>query len=218
MVNAFQHQKTCFWLCGVRGASRKEVDHLPLFQARDVLPRLPYPRFPARLFSQREGKREPNMTSNPSKQPSAHVTAAHAAAQLDAQAGRRRAAEEAATKAKQTKGKDKQASLLPKRRAGTTMERAIADYLLDHEGGNSSQKTLQWHQTALGLLRSFLQDERGITLVGEVDAPNINAWFASMRKTPSSRGKIRSERTIQTSARSARCTGYLGHPFGNLTT
>jgi site-specific recombinase XerD len=105
---------------------------------------------------------------------------------------------------KQAKGKDKQAALLSKRRASTTMERAIADYLLDHEGGNSSQKTLQWHQTALGLLRSFLEKEREITLVGEVDAPDINAWFASMRKTPSSRGKIRSERTIQTYARSAR--------------
>jgi site-specific recombinase XerD len=148
------------------------------------------------------------MTSNPSKQPSANVTEARAAAQrakLDAQAERRRAAaEDAATKVKQAKGKDKQAALLSKRRASTTMERAIADYLLDHEGGNSSQKTLQWHQTALGLLRSFLEKEREITLVGEVDAPDINAWFASMRKTPSSRGKIRSERTIQTYARSAR--------------
>ncbi len=148
------------------------------------------------------------MTSHSSKQPSAHVTEARAAAQrvkLDAQARRRRvAARETATQAKQAKGKDKQAALLSKRRASTTMERAIADYLLDHEGGNSSQKTLQWHQTALGLLRSFLKEERGITLVGEVDAPDINAWFASMRKTPSSRGKIRSERTIQTYARSAR--------------
>ena len=148
------------------------------------------------------------MTSHSSKQPSAHVTEARAAAQrakLDAQAQRRHvAARETATQAKQAKGKDKQAALLSKRRASTTMERAIADYLLDHEGGNSSQKTLQWHQTALGLLRSFLKEERGITLVGEVDAPDINAWFASMRKTPSSRGKIRSERTIQTYARSAR--------------
>jgi integrase/recombinase XerD len=147
------------------------------------------------------------MTSNSSKQPSAHVTEARAAAQrtkLDTQAERRRAAEEAATQAKGATGKGKQASLLSRRRASTTMERAIADYLLDHEGGNSSQKTLQWHQTALGLLRSFLQEERGITLVGEVDAPDINAWFASMRKTPSSRGKIRCERTIQTYARSAR--------------
>src|SRR5713101_4656044 len=164
--------------------------------------------FTARLFSQREGKREPNMTSHSSKQPSAHVTEARAAAQrvkLDAQARRRRvAARETATQAKQAKGKDKQAALLSKRRASTTMERAIADYLLDHEGGNSSQKTLQWHQTALGLLRSFLKEERGITLVGEVDAPDINAWFAHMRKTPGSRGQPRSERTIQTYARSAR--------------
>ena len=148
------------------------------------------------------------MTSHSSKQPAAHVTEARAAAQrakLDAQAQRRHvAARETATQAKQAKGKDKQAALLSKRRASTTMERAIADYLLDHEGGNSSQKTLQWHQTALGLLRSFLEVERGITLVGEVDATDINAWFASMRKTPSSRGKIRSERTIQTYARSAR--------------
>ena len=147
------------------------------------------------------------MTSKRSKQPSSHVTEARAAAQrtkLDAQAARRSAAEERAkTKQTQARGKDKQASLLSKRRASTTMERAIADYLLDHEGGNSSQKTLQWHQTALGLLRGFLE-ERGITLVGEVDAPDINAWFASMRKTPSSRGKVRAERTIQTYARSAR--------------
>jgi integrase/recombinase XerD len=148
------------------------------------------------------------MTSNASKRPSAHMTEARAAAQrakLDAQAQRRRlTGEETATKAKQATGRDKKAVLLSKRRASTTMERAIADYLLDHEGGNSSQKTLQWHQTALGLLCSFLQEERGITLVGEVEASDINAWFASMRRTPSSRGKIRSERTIQTYARSAR--------------
>lgn len=84
------------------------------------------------------------------------------------------------------------------------MEQAIADYLLDHEGGNASPKTLQWHQTALGLLRTFLQEERTITLVSEIEATDINAWFASMRKTPTSRGKLRSERTIQTYARSAR--------------
>ena len=53
-------------------------------------------------------------------------------------------------------------------------------------------------------LRIFLEQERSITLVGEVDAPDINAWFAHMRKTPGSRGQPRSERTIQTYARSAR--------------
>jgi len=150
------------------------------------------------------------MASQPAKQPSKRVTEARAAAQrakLDAQAQRRHAAaaqQAAEQPAKETQSKQKQASLLAKRRASTTIERAIADYLLDHEGGNSSQKTLQWHQTALGLLRSFLAQERGTTLVGEVDAPDITAWFAHLRKTPSSRGKVRTERTIQTYARSAR--------------
>jgi site-specific recombinase XerD len=156
------------------------------------------------------------------------VTEARAAAQrvkLDAQAQRRVAEEKTATRVKGATGKDKQAALLSKRRASTTVEHAIADYLLDHEGGNSSQKTLQWHQTALGLLGEFLEKERNITLVGEVDASDITAWFAAMRKTPSSRGKLRSERTIQTYARSARAFFHwlvrreitLRNPFDRVT-
>jgi site-specific recombinase XerD len=139
--------------------------------------------------------------------PSKHVTDARAAAQrakLDAQAeSRHRAAQQAATP-RHAQEKRQQRDLLARRRANTTVEHAIADYLADHEGGNSSTKTLQWHQTALGLLRHFLEEERTITLVGEVDASDISAWFASMRKTPTGRGSIRSERTIQTYARSAR--------------
>ena len=88
------------------------------------------------------------------------------------------------------------------------MGNAIEDYLLDHEGGNHSLKTLQWHRTALGLLKSFLEQERTITLVGEVDAQDINAWFAYMRKTPGGYGKPRAERTIQTYARSARAFSH----------
>ena len=56
---------------------------------------------------------------------------------------------------------------------------------------------------ALGLMRSYFEKERGIKQVCEVEAADINAWFAHMRKTPASRGKVRSERTIQTYARSA---------------
>jgi integrase/recombinase XerD len=141
------------------------------------------------------------------KQPSEHVTDARASAQrakLDAQDEARRQALEKTSTTQQAQSKHKQKDLLAKRRARATIGHAIADYLLDHEGGNHSDKTLQWHKTALGLLQSFLQEERGITLIGEVDAPDINAWFAYMRKTPSSRGKVRSERTIQTYARSAR--------------
>ncbi len=91
-----------------------------------------------------------------------------------------------------------------KKHTSTTIERAIGNYLDDHEGGNHSEKTLEWHQTALGLLQGYLEQARGITLVTQVDAPDISAWFASMRKTPGARGKVRSERTIQTYARSAR--------------
>ena len=141
------------------------------------------------------------MGSEQSKQPSKQVTEARAAAQrakLNAQAAERRRTAEKTSKTKRANGKQGQRDLLTKRRAQTTMVRAIEDYLADHEGSNHSPKTLQWHQTALGLLRTFLEQERGVTLVGEVDAADLSAWFASLRKTPGSRGKPRAERTVQT--------------------
>ncbi len=152
---------------------------------------------------------EPAGQGDPSRQrkkASRRVTDARAVVQrakLDAQAEAR---EQPATNgaAKQRGGKPTQQRLQATRRANTTIARAIEDYLLDHEGGNHSAKTLEWHRTALGQMRAYFEEERGITLVGEIDAADINAWFASMRKTPSSRGKVRSERTIQTYARSAR--------------
>jgi integrase/recombinase XerD len=89
-------------------------------------------------------------------------------------------------------------------RTKATLQRAIDEYLQSHEGGNHSAKTLEWHQTALGLMQTYLEQERGITLVRDIDAPDISGWFAHLRKTPGARGKIRAERTIQTYARSAR--------------
>jgi site-specific recombinase XerD len=132
------------------------------------------------------------------------VTEARARAQrakLDTQAKSRQKDLETARVAKEQPSK---ASLQARRRAAMTLERAIDDYLQDHEGGNSSKKTLEWHHTALSLLQTFLEKERGITLVGEVDAPDISAWFAYLRKAPGRHGKVRSERTIQTYARSVR--------------
>ena len=148
------------------------------------------------------------MESKRTGKPSKHVTDARATAQrakLDAQAEERRTtAEQETTQPKKPKTKKDQRQLLASRRANTTIERAIEDYLSDHEGGNHSKKTLEWHHTALGLLQDFLLKERDITLVGEIDSPDINAWFVHMRKTPGGHGKTRSERTIQTYARSAR--------------
>jgi site-specific recombinase XerD len=123
------------------------------------------------------------------------------------------------------KGKNTQQDLQAKRRASTMIARAIDDYLQDHEGGNHSAKTIEWHQIALGLMRTYLERERAITLVGEIDASDISSWFASMRKTPGKHGKLRTERTIQTYARSARAffhwlvrRGTLEHnPFDKVT-
>ena len=112
------------------------------------------------------------MTSQRPGKSSPQVTGARAAAQrdkLDTQAEASRSAEQEAPP--KAKGKKEQKQLLAKRRANTRLERAITDYLADQEGGNHSAKTLEWHRTALGLLKSFLKEERAITLVGEVDAP-----------------------------------------------
>ena len=56
----------------------------------------------------------------------------------------------------------------------------------------------------LGFCRRIWQQEREITLVAEIDAPDLNAWLAYLRKSPGGHGKVRSERTIQTYARSVR--------------
>ena len=148
------------------------------------------------------------MVSPRSPKPSSRVTEARALAQrakLEAQTEARHQQAVSKTSApslpRRRKGPEDR---LSKRRAATTVERAVADFLDDQEGGNHSAKTLEWHRTALGFFRHFLTEERTITLVAEIDAPDISAWFASMRKTPTTRGRIRSERTIQTYARSVR--------------
>lgn len=85
-----------------------------------------------------------------------------------------------------------------------SMSDAIEAYLQDHRGGNHSLKTLEWHATALGLLRRYLEEKRATTQIEDIDASAISAWFAFLRTVPGRRGKPRSERTIQTYARSAR--------------
>ncbi len=133
------------------------------------------------------------------------VTEARAQAQrakLDAQAqiSQQREDQEAVARQMQNKKAVRQ-EMESRRRVITTL---IEAYIQDHIGGNSSEKTLEWHRTALGLLRLFLEEELDIAQIEEVGADDISAWFAHLRSTPAARGKIRSERTIQTYARSAR--------------
>ena len=95
-------------------------------------------------------------------------------------------------------------SVQTRNQTATSIASAVEAYLQDHAGGNHSPKTLEWHATALGLLRRYLEEERAITGVQEVDATAISAWFTYLRTVPGQRGKPRCERTIQTYARSAR--------------
>ena len=103
------------------------------------------------------------------------------------------------------------------KRRSDSLERAVDDYLQDHEGGNHSHKTIEWHRTALGLMREYLEQEHEILGAGEVEGPHISAWFSHMRKTPGGHGKVRSERTIQTYARSARAFFHWLVHRGTLT-
>jgi hypothetical protein len=102
-------------------------------------------------------------------------------AKLDAQASARAS--------RTPQAENGQQSAQAKRRAAPTLARAIEEYLQDHEGGNSSAKTLEWHRTALRLFHLFLKEERAITLVAEVDSADISAWFAHMRKATGKHGR-----------------------------
>ena len=93
-------------------------------------------------------------TTNPrrSRKATSHTTQARAAAQrakLDAQ--RDVSSPEKETPATPARSNKRQAQprTVAQRRAATTLEHAIGDYLLDHEGGNRSPKTIEWHRTAL---------------------------------------------------------------------
>jgi integrase len=127
-----------------------------------------------------------------------NVTAARARAQ------RAKLNTQTRTRAQQSGRKKAQQDVRRRIHTSTSIADAIDAYLQDHKGGNHSPKTLEWHATALGLLRRYLEEERAITWVENVDAAAISAWFAYLRSVPGQRGKPRCERTVQTYARSAR--------------
>lgn len=150
-----------------------------------------------------DGKRK--VTGRQTNNKGSRVTEARAKAQrakLDTQTEARHVHEEQEVVARQMRNKKTvQLEMQARRHIIATL---IEAYIQDHVGGNSSEKTLEWHRTALGLMRLFLEEELDITQIDDVEAGDISAWFAYMRITPGANGKVRSERTIQTYARSAR--------------
>ncbi len=123
-------------------------------------------------------------------------------AKLDAQVEVRQQQEEQEATASPTQNKN---MARQEREAKRRMIEALMEaYIQDHIGGNHSDKTIEWHRTALGLMQLFLKEELDLTQIDTVEADDLSAWFAHLRTTPGARGKVRSERTIQTYARSAR--------------
>jgi integrase/recombinase XerD len=129
-------------------------------------------------------------------------------AEKRAAAQRQKIERERAARAEQTQRKSPQPltrKSVPKAGAQTiTVNRAREAYIQDQVGGNRSKKTIEWHQTALGLFSTYLAEQEQITLVTEIDAIHITGWFAHLRTSIAGNGKVRSERTIQTYARSVR--------------
>jgi hypothetical protein len=127
------------------------------------------------VFQQPDEHRSSTTSASKARKRKTDVTEARSRAQrtkLDGQAQARKPLLHSNDASQEVKG---QASLQARRRAAMTLARAIDEYLQDHEGGNHSKKTLEWHHTALGLLQTFLKEERDITLVEEVDAADISA-------------------------------------------
>jgi integrase/recombinase XerD len=154
--------------------------------------------------SQAANARKPKAPGKRASKKRSRVTEARAKAQrarLDVQAKTHQQDEQDAGLPQPQHKKTARQEVQAQRRLIATL---IEAYLQDHIGGNHSEKTIEWHRTALGLMRLFLEEELGITQIDEVEADNISAWFAHLRSTPAARGKVRSARTIQTYARSAR--------------
>jgi integrase/recombinase XerD len=158
---------------------------------------------PSPLLKKRSG--EPSQSDHHGEEKRTR-SQAHARSQRAKRDTSRRSGEQPAEQQEQPARSLKKEQQEGKANHGTkmTFSHALASYLDDHRGGNHSHKTLEWHETALGLLQRYLEQERNITLVPDIDASDISSWFTHLRQTPGARGKRRSERTVQTYARSAR--------------
>lgn len=135
--------------------------------------------------------------------PTPDVTEARAAAQR-AKLNSQRTHQQAKTSAPVPKEQKRPRLSQRNKHQQVTIAEMVEAYISDQVGGNHSQKTIEWHRTALGFFQAFLENEQEITLLQDMESAHISAWLAFLREIPSTRGKVRSERTIQTYARSVR--------------
>ncbi len=163
--------------------------------------------FPSSSLLSLASKRTRARRRRAGREASASVTERRALAQ---RAKLERAAKVRAGRQQELARKSKQQSRhAPELRVGRqpgrrSIEALVEAYLQDQIGGNRSPKTVEWHRTALTFLQQFLQQQRGVTEIGAVEAEDISAWFTHLRTTRGAHGRRRTDRTVQTYARSAR--------------
>ena len=58
------------------------------------------------------------------------------------------------------------------------LQTAVQRYLRHHRARNSSPRTIEWHEIALGKLLAFLSPG---TTVEDLDADSLRAWIAHLR-------------------------------------
>jgi hypothetical protein len=105
---------------------------------------------------------------------------------------------------------------------GLTIDQAIKAFLQDQHAQAWEPKTLEWHQTSLKQLQSYLA-WRGLILLSSLTGSEIRGWLTFLRTESLMTGAFRVNNTISTYARSvhAFCSwlalqGYLEQtPFAS---
>ncbi len=83
------------------------------------------------------------------------------------------------------------------------IEEAFEQYLAAQQRAKRRPKTLEWHETALGLFGQYLRTEYQCVLLAEMTERHVQGWLESLR-IPTARGVGRSASTRHSYARSAR--------------
>ena len=85
-----------------------------------------------------------------------------------------------------------------------TIELVIQWYLDEHRANERSPKTMEWHQTALGLFQQYLVSQRHLCLLSQITEVHARGWVAFLQTSPSAKDTTRASATIATYVRSAR--------------
>jgi site-specific recombinase XerD len=104
-----------------------------------------------------------------------------------------------------------------------TIEDALEGYLEAQQRAKRRPKTIEWHQTALGLFGQYLRIEGQCDLLAKITERHVHGWLESLRM-PTARSPVRSDGTIASYARSVRAwchwlvkAGYLKRtPFAAI--